>query len=161
EILEKIQKHFDITNLSPNVDVIETFLSTNKTSHAFVLYDGTKAYGLLLKDEKTVLSNPNDTNSDEVRLLDVVILRDFLFKNLLNTGNLEMNDVFYERSVRSAMEKIDNRQAKLAFLINPIDPAMVWQIARKRERLPEKSTDFYPKPVSGLVMMDIETEDKL
>jgi len=56
---------------------------------------------------------------------------------------------------------VDSGQAKLAFLVNPINPAMVWKIAQKRERLPEKSTDFYPKPVSGLVMMDIATEEKL
>jgi uncharacterized protein (DUF1015 family) len=38
---------------------------------------------------------------------------------------------------------------------------MVWQIAQKRERLPEKSTDFYPKPASGLMMLDIATQEKL
>jgi len=37
----------------------------------------------------------------------------------------------------------------------------VWEVAQKHERLPEKSTDFYPKPASGLTMMDISTEEKL
>jgi uncharacterized protein (DUF1015 family) len=59
------------------------------------------------------------------------------------------------------LEKIDSGQAKLAFLVNPISPEMVWQIAQKHWRLPEKSTDFYPKPVSGLMMMDISTKEKL
>jgi uncharacterized protein (DUF1015 family) len=59
------------------------------------------------------------------------------------------------------MEKIDNGEAKLAFLVNPISPEVVWEVAQKRERLPEKSTDFYPKPASGLMMMDISAEEKL
>jgi uncharacterized protein (DUF1015 family) len=91
-----------------------------------------------------------------------VILRDFIFKTVMQTGELKMDeDILYERSMRVAMDKIDNGQAKLAFIVNPISPAMVWQIAQKRERLPEKSTDFYPKPVSGIAMMDIAAEDKL
>jgi ribose-phosphate pyrophosphokinase len=32
---------------------------------------------------------------------------------------------------------------------------VVWQIAQQGERLPEKTTDFYPKPASGLMMLDI------
>ncbi len=161
ETLDTIKKYFTVTELSPKVDTIEAFLSSHKTEHAFAIYDGAKAYGLILKDEKAVLETPNGTNSNEVRLLDVVILRDFIFKTLMKTGELKMEDILYERSMRVAMDKIDNGQAKLAFLVNPLNPAMVWQIAQKRERLPEKSTDFYPKPVSGLAMMDIATEEKL
>jgi hypothetical protein len=70
-------------------------------------------------------------------------------------------DILYERSMRFSMEKVDNGEAKLAFLLNPISPEVVWQVAQKNERLPEKSTDFYPKPASGLVMMDIAPEEKL
>jgi uncharacterized protein (DUF1015 family) len=161
QIIERIKKYFEVIELSAKEDVIETFLSSRKTEHAFVIYNGSIAYGLILKDEKAVIATPNGVNSNEVRMLDVVILRDFIFKTLMNTGELKMDDVLYERSLRVAMDKIDNGQAKLAFLVNPIDPAMVWQIAQKRERLPEKSTDFYPKPVSGLAMMDIATEEKL
>ena len=161
EMLSIIKKYFTIDEITAETKAVEAFLSSHKTEHAFVIYDGSKAHGLILKDEQVVLDCPNGNNSKEVRLLDVVILRDFIFKTLMKTGELKMDDILYERSMRVAMEKIDNGQAKLAFLVNPINPAMVWQIAQKRERLPEKSTDFYPKPVSGVVMMDIATDDKL
>ncbi len=159
--LDTIKKYFSLSELKPNVDTVEAFLSDHRTQHAFVIYDGAKAYGMILKEEESVLAVPNGENSKEVRLLDVVILRDFVFKSLMKIGDLKIDDVLYERSIRAAMDKVDSGQAKLAFLVNPINPAMVWKIAQKRERLPEKSTDFYPKPVSGLVMMDIATEEKL
>jgi uncharacterized protein (DUF1015 family) len=80
----------------------------------------------------------------------------------MKTGELKIDeDILYVGSTRSALEKVDGGEAKLAFLVNCIDPETVWQIAQKRERLPEKSTDFYPKPVSGLMMMDVSTEEKL
>jgi len=162
ETLSALKKSFAVSEITPKVDVIESFLSTHKTEHAFCMYNGTKAYGLLLKDEAKALEATNGNNSKEVALLDVVILRDFVFKAIMQTGELKMDeDILYERSMRTAIDKVNNGQAKLAFLVNPISPEMVWSIAQKRERLPEKSTDFYPKPVSGITMMDIAAEDTL
>lgn len=162
EALEALASYFEIIELTPLVAVIENFLREHKAEHAFCIYDGTKAYGMLLKDEQKISTLADPNVSDEVRLMDVVILKDVVFKTMMKTGELKIDeDILYERSMRVAMEKIDNGEAKLAFLVNPISPEVVWQVAQKRERLPEKSTDFYPKPASGLMMMDISTEEKL
>ncbi len=162
ETLEALASFFEISELEPKVTIIETFLKEHRKEHAFAIYDGTKAYGLLLKDEQRIeaLTNPNLPAS--VRLLDVVILKDVVFKTMMKTGELKIDeDILYERSMRVAMEKIDSGEAKLAFLVNALSPEVVWQVAQKRERLPEKSTDFYPKPASGLMMMDISADNKL
>jgi uncharacterized protein (DUF1015 family) len=45
--------------------------------------------------------------------------------------------------------------------INPISAKTVAEIAQQHELLPEKSTDFYPKMASGLMMMDISASEKL
>ena len=162
ETLEALASFFEISELTPKVAVIESFLREHKAEHPFCIYDGTKAYGLLLKDEQKIskLADPNISHA--VQLLDVVILKDVVFKTMMQTGELKIDeDILYERSMRVAMEKIDSGEAKLAFLVNPISPEVVWQVAQKRERLPEKSTDFYPKPASGLMMMDISADEKL
>ena len=162
ETLEALASFFEITELTPKVASIESFLREHRTDHAFCIYDGTNAYALLLKDEQKISKLADPHTSNQVRFLDVVILKDVVFKIMMKTGELKMDeDILYERSMRVAMEKIDNGEAKLAFLVNPISPEVVWQVAQKRERLPEKSTDFYPKPASGLMMMDISAEDKL
>ena len=70
-------------------------------------------------------------------------------------------DILYERWTKTAVEKVDSGAAKLAFLVNPISAETVWQIAHQHERMPEKTTDFYPKPVSGLMMMGISNGEKL
>jgi len=70
-------------------------------------------------------------------------------------------DIIYERWTKAAVEKVDSGAAKLAFLLNPISAETVWQIAHQLERMPEKTTDFYPKPVSGLMMMGISNGEKL
>ncbi|MCW4006196.1 MAG: DUF1015 domain-containing protein [Candidatus Bathyarchaeota archaeon] len=161
-VLDLFKEHFHLTELAPDAETLEAFLADHKTEHVFCMYDGSKAYGMLLKNEQEALKAANKNTPKDVALLDVVILRDFIFNTLIKTGELKIDeDIHYERSLRTAIEKVNQGDAKLAFLINPLDPAMVWQIAQKRERLPEKSTDFYPKPASGLMMMDISATDKL
>ena len=159
---QKLQQFFAISETVPTVKAVEDFLESHKKEHAFCIYDGAKAYGLLLKDEKAVSELVNNGNSQKTQVLDVMILRDVIFKTIMKTGELKIDeDILYVDSTRNALEKVDGGEAKLAFLVNCIDPETVWQIAQKRERLPEKSTDFYPKPVSGLMMMDISPKEKL
>jgi uncharacterized protein (DUF1015 family) len=160
--LQQLKKFFAVSEVAPTVNALDGFLESHRQAHAFCIYDGAKAYGLILKDEQAVSALVNNGNSNEMQVLDVVILRDFVFKIVLKTGELKIDeDILYVDSTRSALEKVDGGEAELAFLVNCIDPETVWQIAQKRERLPEKSTDFYPKPVSGLMMMDVSPKEKL
>jgi len=46
-------------------------------------------------------------------------------------------------------------------LVNPISAKTVAEIALQHGLLPEKSTDFYPKLVSGFMMMDIAVDEKI
>jgi len=162
DTLQALKRFFTISEITPTVEALEGFLKNHSEEHAFVIYDGSKAYGLLLKDEKTASELVNASYPKEACLLDVVILQDVIFKHVMKVSKLKMDkNILYAESTRSALEKVDGGQAKMAFLVNPINPETVWQIAQKLWRLPEKSTDFYPKPVSGLMMMDISPEEKL
>jgi len=159
---QQLKKFFAVSEIDPTAEALEGFLESHRKEHAFCIYDGSKAYGLLLKDEKAVSELVNVSYSRKAHVLDVIILRDVVFKTIMKTAELKIDDdILYVESTRSALEKVDNGEAKLAFLVNCTDPETVWQVARKHERLPEKSTDFYPKPVSGLMMMDVSPEEKL
>jgi uncharacterized protein (DUF1015 family) len=162
EIIEELKKLFTISEISPTVEALENFLQSHNTEHAFCIYDGSKAYGLLLQNYKTAYELVNANCPKEACFLDVVLLRDVIFKHIMRVGELKMDEnILYAESMRSALEKVDTGQAKLAFLVNPITPETVWLVAQENWRLPEKSTDFHPKPVSGLTMMDISPEEKL
>ena len=162
DTLEALAHFFTISEVAPTVEALDSFLKSHIEEHAFCIYAGSKAYSLLLTDEKSASELINAGCPKEACLLDVVILRDVVFKHVMKVGELKMDEhILYAESTRSALEKVDSGQAKLAFLVNQINPETVWQIAQKNWRLPEKSTDFYPKPVSGLTMMDISPEEML
>jgi uncharacterized protein (DUF1015 family) len=162
EFLAALKQFFTVSEVPPTAEALNGFLKSHEKEHAFCIYDGSKAYGLLLKDETRASELINAGCPKEACLVDVVILRDVVFKHVLKVGELKMDEhILYAESTKSALEKVDSGKAKMAFLVNPVDPETVWQIAQKNWRLPEKSTDFYPKPVSGLTMMDISPKEKL
>jgi uncharacterized protein (DUF1015 family) len=162
ELLEAFRFFFEVYDIEPDVERIEVFLKEHVNEHAFCIYDGSKAYGLTLKHDKAVYDFVNANVSKETKIFDVVILRDIVFKFILKTGELNMDEnILYVRWTKAAVEKVDRGEASIAFLVNPISAKTVAEIAQQHELLPEKSTDFYPKMVSGLMIMDISASEKL
>jgi uncharacterized protein (DUF1015 family) len=160
--IQQLKTFFTISELPVQSEEIRKFLKENKQKHAICIYDGKKAYGLLLKDEISLNKFMNPNRSDDYLSLDVVILRDIIFKRILNTGELKIEeDILYVRWIKDALEKIDKKEASLAFIVNSTTPDRVLKIAQNHERMPEKSTDFYPKMVSGFTMMDLSMGEKL
>jgi uncharacterized protein (DUF1015 family) len=162
ESVSALKQFFMVTSIDPTVKGLDSFLEAHKNEHAFAVYAKGKACGLVLKHKESVYEFVRAKSSKETKVFDVVILRDVIFKAILKTGELKMDeDIIYERWTKTAVEKVDNGLAELAFLVNPISAETVWQIAHQHECMPEKTTDFYPKPASGLMMMDISNSEKL
>ena len=162
ECLAALRQFFTVTEIEASVVGLDGFLGSHKNEHAFAVYTKGKAYGLDLRHRPQIYEFVRAKSSKETKLYDVVILHDVIFREILKIGELKMNeDILYERWSKAAVERVDRGEAKVAFLVNPISAEMVWKIAHEHERMPEKTTDFYPKPVSGLAMMDIADGETL
>ncbi len=163
EVVQELRRFFDLTEIkNKTAEALENYLKSRVNQHAFCVYDGSKAYGLTLKHDKVVFDFINENVSKETKTFDVVILRDIVFKFVLKTGELNLDDtILYARWTKEAVDKVNRGEASIAFLVNPVNARTVVEIAQQHELLPEKSTDFYPKMVSGLMMMDISASDKL
>ena len=160
EHLEELKKYFDVEEI--DIDDSKEFLEKNEDTSSFVVYDGDKAYGLRLKSRDTVDDLLSDEYSDDYKELDVVILRDIIFQKVMETGKLHIDEgISYERWGKDAIERVDDGEATVAFLVNATKPEQVLKVSKNEERMPQKSTDFYPKVDSGFVMMDIQTGETL
>jgi uncharacterized protein (DUF1015 family) len=93
------------------------------------------------------------------RELDVVLLHDGIlepaFGITLQAATAEKN-LSYEREASAALETVDRGDAQIAFLLNPVDVDQVMRIAIAGEVMPQKSTDFYPKLLSGICMYRVD-----
>ena len=97
--------------------------------------------------------------SEAQRALDVVLLhRLILEKGLGITPEAVAGEknLTYEREIDRALEAAVDRGAQLAFLLNPVRVEQVTQIALGGDVMPQKSTDFYPKLLSGIAINRVE-----
>lgn len=91
--------------------------------------------------------------------LDVVQLHKCLLEGVLGISEQairEQRNVTYVRDASEALAKVRNGEASLAFLMNPVKINQVRNIAFAGEVLPQKSTDFYPKLLSGVTIYALE-----
>lgn len=89
------------------------------------------------------------------RSLDVSVLHGLILEPLLGLGDAEISGeqyVQYTRDAAEAVRLVESGQAQLAFLLNPTRPEQVCAVARDQERMPQKSTFYYPKPLTGFVL---------
>jgi uncharacterized protein (DUF1015 family) len=63
----------------------------------------------------------------------------------------------YEREASAALGAVDSGRAQISFLLNACDVEQVMEIATSGEVMPQKSTDFYPKLMSGIAMYRVES----
>jgi uncharacterized protein (DUF1015 family) len=162
DLIHAFKFFFDVVDVVPEIGALEKFLKDHINEHSFGVYDGSRAFGLVLKHDKAVYDFVNEHVSKETKVFDVIILKDIVFKFILRTGELSMDEsILYVRWTKTAFEKVDQGEASIAFLVNPISANTIAEIAVQHELLPEKSTDFYPKLVSGFLMMDISSDQEI
>jgi uncharacterized protein (DUF1015 family) len=93
------------------------------------------------------------------RGLDVVLLHRLLLEKGLGITAEAVaaeKNVSYEREMDAAIAHVDRGEAQLACLLNPARMEQVSEIALGGDVLPQKSTDFYPKLLSGLTIYKVE-----
>lgn len=154
---EKIKKYFTVEEI--DIGEAERYLEERKGKNAFVVYQDGKAYGLELSSEVSDFMNPDW--SEAYRSLDAVVLREVIFKIMDVVEPKIDEDIIYERWIEDAVEKVDKGIAKVAFMLNPTPPEKVLEVARHLERMPQKTTDFYPKVISGFTLMPVDESELL
>ncbi len=92
---------------------------------------------------------------DSQRSLDVVILHRLLLEGVLGIDRQavrEEKNLHYVRELEAAIREVNEGKAQMCFLMNPTPVAAVYENALAGVPMPQKSTDFYPKLLSGLTI---------
>jgi uncharacterized protein (DUF1015 family) len=97
--------------------------------------------------------------SPRQQALDVVQLHRVLLERVLNLSEESIRNqenIQYLRDTDEAIARVSRGGAQIAFLMNPARIEQVQEIAFGGEVLPQKSTDFYPKLLSGLTIYALD-----
>jgi uncharacterized protein (DUF1015 family) len=118
-------------------------------------YAGEGAFYLLQLKRSADLERMMPDVSPAQRQLDVVLLHRLIIERGLgitpDAVKTEKN-ITYEREMDVAIAAVDEKRAQLAFLLNSVSVDTVAEMAMAGEVLPQKSTDFFPKLMSGITM---------
>jgi len=137
-------------------------LQKKSNEHAFCFYFKEipdTYYILALKKDVIIHDIIKEDKSDNWKNLDVTILHSLVFKNLLG---IEDNENFiFTKHQEEALNYVKDQNASLAVLLNPVKVEDIIKIAEKFEKMPQKSTYFYPKLTSGVIMNRIILGEKI
>lgn len=142
-----------------HLDAFLTKLETaGETAHSFGIYTREKVFYILkLKDESSLDRLDLENRSAAWKRLDVSILHTLILEKHLGIGSRQRADesnLTYTRDENFALDSVDNGSCQLCFFMNPTRVEEVTDLATGGEKMPQKSTYFYPKIVTGLVIND-------
>ena len=122
-------------------------------------YAGSGAFYLFLLRQNADLESLLLDVSEPQRGLDVVLLHRLMLEKGLGITAEALaaeKNVAYEREMAAAIDAVDRQEAQMACFLNPVHVEQVIEIAMGGGVLPQKSTDFYPKLLSGIEIYRIE-----
>jgi uncharacterized protein (DUF1015 family) len=119
----------------------------------------TAGRAFLMHSPKAVGTSLFGSLSLRQQALDVVQLHKCLLEGVLKISEADVRNqqnVSYHRSAAEALAQVQSGNAQVAFLMNAVSIEQVRDIAFAGEVLPQKSTDFYPKLLSGLTIYALD-----
>lgn len=151
EIIDKCQNDFEMKEIP--LSEMKAALKNGENAHTYALYNGGDDVLLLTLKEgaKRIIDNRSEAYSD----LDVSILHSFVLENALGIDKENMANqvnLRYTRSMDEAIESVKAGKASAAFLINATKVSQIKAVSLAGDKMPQKSTYFYPKLKTGLVM---------
>ncbi len=119
---------------------------------------------LLTLDDLSAMDTVAPGRTDAWKSLDVSILHELLLERVLGLtkGSIErLEHISYLRQPDRAYEQVASGEAQFLFLLSPTRMEQVEACTAAGEKMPQKSTDFYPKVITGLTMLPVGPEERL
>ena len=151
--LDKIGKFFDIIQLSSKDGMFRRMQADKR--HTIGVYLGGRDYICLSLKRKDASGLIRSKSSVYWRNLDVVILHRLILEKALGIKGKKAEKVISFTREPSVAFKWAAGKDRAAFFLNPPVLDEIKNIVKRRERMPHKTTYFYPKPPSGLVINKI------
>jgi uncharacterized protein (DUF1015 family) len=152
-IREKLEAAFKWDSVR-NEDLLQRIDALGQEGiHAFgVVLPGGEGIVIRYGSVDEILSQIETEDSDRLKSLDVTVLHKYIFEKLLHLTGLEFFS--YTRDPVEALQAVE-LGAPAAFLMNPPTVQDMREIALGGEKMPQKSTYYYPKILSGLVLWSL------
>jgi uncharacterized protein (DUF1015 family) len=164
ELYRKLTSFFTVVEIPrKTTDVWATLedLLVHTSRVRIVLFglDADNLYVLTLDEQADVSQMMPYFHSEFYRNLDVSIVDHVILENLLAlSSEKEKTSLAFTYEMSDAVERVLMQEYQLAFLLSPVSPGMIKTVSDAGDKMPRKSTYFYPKTPSGLVINRLDTD---
>ncbi|MBX7147930.1 DUF1015 domain-containing protein [bacterium] len=161
--VEKLSSQMKVLPLGEKSDqeLLQILADAGKEDHAYAMITPDKKQSFLVSIKRRVWkTSPVAINiSPSLLDLDVTVLHRLVFEEILRMSpesQANQENLIYWKETEKAIKETRNGACQLTFLLNPTKIEDMEKVALAGEKMPQKSTFFYPKIVSGLMINPLE-----
>ena len=159
-LMTKLESFFDIEELSldtpdvwQRVDHLLAAGETNEVRLALFGPDEDHLFLLTLRDFTAASQMMPYFHSELYKKLDVSVLDHVILEELLGLGSGGEGAILaFSYEAQDAVNRVLDQEYQLALLLRPLKPEVIKAVADADDRMPRKSTYFYPKAPAGLIL---------
>ena len=118
---------------------------------------------LRLKNKRIMQRLAKDLSAP-LRELDVTTLHLLILEHILGLAPDQQvggETIRYSQDEEVVLQGLEKEDFQAAFILNPPKAADIFTIASGGEKMPQKSTYFYPKLISGLIVNKIDRKEEI
>jgi uncharacterized protein (DUF1015 family) len=153
EFVKTVSPDFEVEQLADGVDL------PSAGSAATTLRVISKEGNYVLRARPEAVNKKLAHLSPAQRELDVIVLHKLLLESALGMSEESIRNqehIHYVRESDEAIARVRKGEAQMAFLMDPVRIEQMEAVAFAGEVMPQKSTDFYPKLLSGMTFYSVE-----
>ena len=151
-LIETLSANFEMKSLGSRKE-LRQYLEGESSSHVYGVVTSGGVWGMRLKNYPATLLG--DSVPGPLLQLSVVVLHELILQRMLGITPEAMrsqSNLIYEEDDRKVFDAVGRGDIQVGFIVKPTTVQQVLDISGEGEVMPQKSTYFYPKIMTGLVM---------
>ncbi len=152
----RLEEYFAVTEL-PDRAALKAFLDASPSSYAYGVVTAGSVLGISLKADPSALFDPS--RPEALRRLGLVLLHDLVLGRLLGISQDAMakqSNLVYVKDDRELFDAVASGRVQVGFVVKPTTVAQVLAVSETGEVMPQKSTFFFPKLMTGLLFNPLD-----
>ncbi|MBM3243543.1 MAG: DUF1015 domain-containing protein [Candidatus Omnitrophica bacterium] len=151
DLMVKLKEYFDLEKIKDKTRFFFLMEKGGFSEHLLGMYKDREYWLLRLKNIKILDKKMND-KPREYRTLDAAILSQLVFSEILKIDSHDKEILKYSPNAEGLILEVDSDPKKIAFFLNPVKIENIMALALKGNKMPPKTTYFYPKVISGMLI---------
>ena len=160
DVRSRLEAFFDVEPFEGDADSLMVELAARHVSEiGFAAKDADTLFVLTPKETHVIDHLLPQDRSPAWRALDYAICDHVVLRHSIELSEEQTKDqgvLWFTEDARAAVEQVRDGRARYAVLLNPVPVTRVLELADAGDRMPQKSTFFYPKVPTGLVFNLLE-----